>query len=148
MDVNVGSAERRRRPPPSTPEGYLYELPALILLERLAIPTPATRLDGGVVYTNPAFAMMLGHSDTITLTGLQLPALLAGHSATPPHDCVTALRAAGTVVVDWLDVEGFPVRSVISDALFVRDTDQILLVGVTDVTELMWNIQPSVPQKM
>ena len=100
----------------------------------------ATRLDGVVVYTNPAFATMLGHADAITLAGLQLPALLAGHSATPPHDCVTALRAAGTVVVDWLHAEGFPVRGVISDSLFVRATDQILLVGVTDVTELMWTI--------
>jgi PAS domain-containing protein len=142
VDVNVDYTERRRRPPPRTPEEYLDELPARILLERLAIPTLAARLDGVVVYTNPAFATMLG-PDTIALTGLQLPALLAGHSATPPHDCVTALRAAGTVVVDWLHAEGFPVRSVISDALFVRATDQILLVGVTDVTELMWNIQPA-----
>ncbi|HME17348.1 MAG TPA: PAS domain-containing protein [Mycobacterium sp.] len=143
VDLKVGNAERRRRPPPSAPEEYLYELPALILLERLAIPMLATRLDGVVVYTNPAFATMLGYPDTITLTGLQLPALLAGHAATPPHDCVTALRAAGTVVVDWLHAEGFPVRGVISDSLFARATDQILLVGVTDVTELMWTIQPA-----
>ena len=82
---------------------------------------------------------MLGyHPDTITLIGQQLPALLAGHSATAPRDCVAALRAARTVVVDWLHSEGFPVRSVISDSLFVRGTDPMLLIGVTDITELMW----------
>ena len=144
VDANVHSTERRRRPPPSTPEGYLDALPGLILLDRLPIPMLATRLDGVVVYANPAFATMLGyHPDTITLTGQQLPALLAGHSATPPHDCVTALRAARTVVVDWLHAEGFPVRSVISDSLFVRATDQLLLIGATDITELMWTIQPA-----
>jgi PAS domain-containing protein len=145
VDAKEPSTERRRRPTPSTPDECLYALPALILLDRLPVPMLATGLDGVVVYTNPAFATMLGyHPDTITLTGQRLPALLAGHSATPPRDCVTALRAAGTVVVDWLHAEGFPVRSVISDTLFVRATDQILLIGVTDITE-MW-INPPEPR--
>jgi PAS domain-containing protein len=143
VDAKELSTERRRRPSPSTTDEYLYALPALILLDRLPIPMLATGLDGVVVYTNPAFATMLGyHPDTITLTGQRLPALLAGHSATPPRDCVTALRAAGTVIVDWLHAEGFPVRSVISDTLFVRATDQIVLIGVTDITELMWTNPP------
>jgi PAS domain-containing protein len=143
VDAKEPSTERRRRPTPITPDECLHALPALILLDRLPVPMLATGLDGVVVYTNPAFATMLGyHPDTITLTGQRLPALLAGHSATPPRDCVTALRAAGTVVVDWLHAEGFPVRSVISDTLFVRATDQILLLGVTDITELIWTNPP------
>jgi PAS domain-containing protein len=119
-------------------DGHLYELPSSTLLDRLPIPLLATRLDGVVVYSNPAFATTLGHPDAITLIGRQLPALLAGQSATPPHDCVTALRAAHIVVVDWLHAKGFPVRSVISNAVFVRAAVQILLIGVTDVTDLMW----------
>jgi PAS domain-containing protein len=143
VDAKEPSTERRRRPSPSTTDECLDALPALILLDRLPIPMLATGLDGIVVYTNPAFATMLGyHPDTITLTGQRLPALLAGHSATPPLDCVTALRAARTVIVDWLHAEGFPVRSVISDTLFARATDQILLIGITDITELMWTIPP------
>jgi hypothetical protein len=53
VDVNLHSTERRRRPQPGTPEEYLHQLPALILLERLAIPMLATRLDGVVAYANP-----------------------------------------------------------------------------------------------
>ncbi|MGA9492312.1 MAG: PAS domain-containing protein [Mycobacterium sp.] len=141
-DVKVRSAERRRQPPPSTLEGYLQELPALVLLDRLAVPMIAVRLDGVVFYTNPAFATMLGHQpDSIALIGRRLPELMAGYSATPPRDCVTTLRAAGTMVVDWCHAEGFPVRGVISQTIFVRATDQILLIGVTDVTELMWTIR-------
>ncbi|HXA90671.1 MAG TPA: hypothetical protein VNW96_19310, partial [Mycobacterium sp.] len=60
----------------------------------------------------------------------------------PPRDCVTALRAAGTVVIDWLHAEGFPVRTVVSDALLVRATDRILLITITDLTELMWSTRP------
>ncbi|MDT7721736.1 MAG: hypothetical protein QOE94_2747 [Mycobacterium sp.] len=145
VDAEVRSTERRR-PPPSSPEGYLHALPALTLLDRLPIPMLATGLDGVVVYTNPAFASMLGHHpDTITLRGKRLPELLAGHSEIPPRDCVTALRAAGTVVVDWLHAEGFPVRSLISDSVFVRAADQIMLIGVTDITELMWT-SPTEPR--
>ena len=119
------------------------EMPASILLDRLAIPMLAVRLDGVVFYTNPAFAAMLGHQpDTVALIGQRLPELMAGHSATPPRDCVTALRAAGTVVVDWLHADGFPVRSVISETAFVRGADQVLLIGVTDVNDLMWTTSP------
>jgi len=53
-DVKGPFTERRRKPAPSTPDGYLSELPALILLDRLPTPTLATGLDGVVIYTNPA----------------------------------------------------------------------------------------------
>jgi PAS domain-containing protein len=143
MDSERRRRGRRSRPSPSSAEESLRELPALVLLDRLSLPILATGLDGVVVYTNPAFATMLGHHpDTVMLTGQQLPALLAGHSATPPRDCVTALRAGSNVVVDWLHAEGFPVRSVVSETLFFRASDQILLIGVTDITELTWTAPP------
>jgi PAS domain-containing protein len=138
VDMMGRSTERRRQPPPSNPDGYLHELPASILLDRLPTPVLATGLDGVLIYTNPAFATMLGHPGTTTLTEQPLPALLAGHSATPPGDCVAALRGAGTVVIDWLHAEGFPVRTVVSDSLLVRATDPILLISITDISELMW----------
>lgn len=83
VDAQLHSTERRR-PPPSTPEAYLHELPALVLLDRLAIPMLAVRLDGVVIYTNPALATMLGHHpNTIALIGRPMPELLAGHQ--PPR---------------------------------------------------------------
>jgi PAS domain-containing protein len=135
-------AERRRRPRPGSPDKYLRALPASVLLERLPVPMLATGVDGIVVYNNAAFASMLGHGADVRLTGYGLPALLDGHSATPPSDCVTTLRAANNVVVDWLHSEGFPVRSVISETLFFRATDEVLLFGVTDLTELIWTTRP------
>jgi hypothetical protein len=105
----------------------------------------ATGLDGIVVYNNAAFATMLGHGADVRLTGHGLPALLDGHSATPPSDCVATLRAANDVVVEWLHSEGFPVRSVITETLFFRATDELLLFGVTDLTELIWTTRPKRP---
>jgi hypothetical protein len=64
----LSNSERRREPPPSTPDGYLHELPALTLLDRLPTPMLATGLDGVLIYANPAFATMLGHPSTTTLT--------------------------------------------------------------------------------
>jgi PAS domain-containing protein len=143
MDSKLRSRDRRRRPSPSSAEECLRTLPGLVLLDRLPVPMLATGLDGVVVYTNPAFATMLGHHpDTVMLTGQLLPALLVGHSATPPRGCVSALRAAGKAIVDWRHAEGFPVRSVISETLFFRAADQILLIGVTDITELIWTTPP------
>ena len=136
--------ERRRRPPPSSSDDYLRALPASVLLDRIPVPMIAIGLDGVVVYHNPAFATMLGHGPDIALAGYGLPALLDGYSATPPPDCVTALRTANSVIVDWHHAEGFPVRSVISESLYIRATDQILLFGVTDLTELLW-IYPESP---
>jgi PAS domain-containing protein len=138
----VFRTERRRRPRPNSPDEYLRALPASVLLDRIPVPMIATGLDGVVVYNNPAFATMLGHSPDVTLAGYGLPALLDGQSAKPPSDCVTTLRAAKNVVVDWLHSEGFPIRSVISESLYIRATDQILLFGVTDLTELIWTDLP------
>jgi PAS domain-containing protein len=141
-EPEVRRTERRRRLRPGSPDKYLRALPASVLLERLPVPMLATGVDGIVVYNNAAFASMLGHGADVRLTGYGLPALLDGHSATPPSDCVTTLRAANNVVVDWLHSEGFPVRSVISETLFFRATDEVLLFGVTDLTELIWTTRP------
>jgi PAS domain S-box-containing protein len=132
------AVERRRRPRPSTPLGYLHQLPAVVLLDRLAAPMLAVRLDGVLTYTNPAFAKMLGHADTATLIGQSLPTLLAGHTETAPQDCVAALRTAGIAVTAWCHAEGFLIHTVTSEPLLAA-TDPVLLISVTDISELMWN---------
>jgi PAS domain-containing protein len=131
-------SERRRRQPSSTPVGYLRQLPALILLDRLPTPMLAVGLDGMLAYANPACARLLGHTDTAALTGRSLPALLAGHAHTPAHDCITALRAPGGAVIDWCHARGYPVRTRVSDPLLLRADDPVLLVTISDLTDWLW----------
>ena len=138
MDVKEPSTERRRRPPPRTPDGYLYELPALILLDRLPTPMLATGLDGVLIYTNPGFVTMLGYPDTTTLyrtaavraagrTFSGAAARLCHRTARPRH--------RGHRLAPHRGLPG-PHRE--SHALLVRATDPILLISITDITELMW----------
>ena len=137
-----GGTERRRQHRPSSPDQYLRGLPASTLLDRLPVPMLATDRDGIVVYNNSAFSKMLGHDEEVTLAGYSLSALLDGYSATPPCECVDVLHTANSVIVNWQHAEGFPVRSVISETMFMRSTDEILLFGVTDITELIWMYPP------
>lgn len=131
--------DRRRRPPPSTPLGYLLQMPALVLLDRLPTPMLAVGLDGVLIYANPAFVRMLGYAATATLSGQSLPTLLSGHPEACPQDCVTALRNAGTTVTDWSHADGFSIHTVISAPLLTRADDPIVLISITDISEFLWN---------
>jgi PAS domain-containing protein len=105
------------------------------------MPTPviALGLDGEVIYANPAFAAMLGYPDTGDLPVASLPALMAGHATTSGRDCVDELRAAAGRVVDWRHADGYHSHAVVSDALLSRATDPVLLITLTDVTEVLWS---------
>ena len=91
---------------------------------------------GDVAYANPAYAEMLGYGDRGTLTGLSLCELLAGHEARTPMDCLKTLRTAA--VVDWNHGQNYVIRTMVSAPLLLRETDTLLLIGVTDVTDWLW----------
>ncbi|MBJ7336555.1 MAG: PAS domain-containing protein [Mycolicibacterium sp.] len=141
-----GRRERRRvtmmepgsNQPLLAPRDYLHQLPALILLNRLPTPAVALGLDGEVVYANVAFTAMLGYPESVALISLSLPRLMVGHEATPGPDCVAALRAAAGTVSDFWHVDGYHLHAVVSDALLARVTDPVLLITLTDVTDVLW----------
>ncbi len=139
-----GHTSQRRRPPPATTAGYLDLLPARILMDRLPTPALAVGLDGVLVYANPACARLLGQPDSTTLTGRPLNALLAGQSHTAPRKCLTLLRTPenGAVTL-WRHAHGYPVATLVSQPLLIRDDDPLLLITVTDMTEWLWSNQPS-----
>ena len=131
--------ERRQRPRPATHIEYLQQLPALTLLNRLTTPMIAVGPDGILIYVNSAGVKMLGHPDTSTLIGQPLPALLVGHAHETPDNCLRILRAAGNAFVEWYDADGLVIRTVVSEPLLLRADDPVLLITITDVTELVWN---------
>ncbi len=131
---------RRRRPPPTTMAGYLDQLPARVLLDRLPTPAVAVGLDGLIIYANPAYARLLGHAKATTLTGRPLNTLLAGRSHTLPTECVTLLQTTDTgAMTNWCHVDGYPVATLVSQPLLIRDDDPLLLITVTDMTECLWS---------
>lgn len=128
--------DRRRAPRPATMIGYLQQLPALAVLQRLAIPILAVGDDGIILYTNPACAAMLGHSDN-ALAGRPLNQLLRTGPRTPAQS-VQALRTAAGTVTAWSHSENGTVKAIVSPPLLIDDP--VLVVGLTDVTEWLWSV--------
>jgi PAS domain-containing protein len=92
--------------------------------------------DGVIVYTNPACADLLGYVDSAALTAQSLPALMSEHAHVPPRECVTAL--IGSAAMNLNHADGYVISTVLSQPFLRRTDDPVLLVGLTDTTELSW----------
>jgi PAS domain-containing protein len=129
--------DERRRTAPTDLAGYLYALPALLLLDRLPTAMLGVGPSGEIAYANLACAEMLGYIDGEAVTHLALTQLLTGHSMLEPGDCVTTLQTAEGIV-GWNHFQGYVVRTMVSKPLLVRASDPLLLLSITDVTEWHW----------
>lgn len=127
----------RRHVQPAELIDYLYELPALSLLDRLPIAMLAVALRGGIVYANQACADMLGYIDGRTVARQPLTELLADGAGLSPADCVALLQSNRSTTV-WHHTEDYTVHTRVSPPLLVRADDPVLLVSVTDLTEWIW----------
>jgi PAS domain-containing protein len=131
---------RRTRPDPTDPTdaiGYLRQLPALELLNRVPTAMLGVGPLGRIEYANRACAELLGYAEGATVTQLHLPELLVGHAALKPVDCLATLKAAPPIV-EWSHREDHVVRTIVSAPMLLRSTDALLLVGITDITEWLW----------
>jgi len=126
--------EDRRQPPPSSPLGYIARLPAQILLDRLPVPIVAIH-DGAVVYANRAFKEMLG-CPADSLSGAAADLIHADTSAEMPAAVV--LQEQAGQLVGLCHADGSIVKVIVSKPLLVRADDPVLLIGVQDVTQHLW----------
>jgi PAS domain S-box-containing protein len=130
--------ERRRETPLGDLSDYLRALPALLLLDRLPTAMLGVELAGTIGYANPAYADMLGYADARLVTRLRLSELLAGLSDRSPSECVAALRSAESIV-SWNHAQGHVIRTTVSAPLLMRQSDPMVLIGITDVTDWLWD---------
>ena len=135
--LSTVSEERRSTSPPTTMIGYLAQLSADVLLQRLPTPLLAVCEDGMILYANPACEAMLGHDDN-TLAGQPLNRFLDVDSSISPPECVQVLREAAGDVTAWCHPELGTVRAVVSQPMLLRADDPVLFVGLIDVTEWLW----------
>jgi PAS domain S-box-containing protein len=127
--------ERRRtdhtNQPPMT---VLRQLPALVVLERLPVPVLAVTADGTILFTNTAFAGMVGR-DAEEVLSLKFGQIFAGELAAEPLDVVHALA---NMVVALAHRDGSIVRALMSRSAFMRSDDRIALATFQDLTEQLW----------
>ena len=119
-------------------EGFLRQLSALELLNRLPTAIIGVGPLGDIAYANPAFAEMLGYINDTTVTRVQLPSVLIGHEALTPCDCLRTLKTADSAV-EWRHSQGYAIRTMVSSPLLVRETDTLMLIEVVDVTAWLWD---------
>jgi PAS domain S-box-containing protein len=128
--------ERRRsgqaRQSPAT---TLQQMPALVVLERFAVPVVAIGQDGTILFANGAFADMLGYTPEAlrSLTFHQIyPALPVGEPV------VSTVREREELIVELVHVDGSIVRARMSKSALVRGGDLVALATFDDLTERLW----------
>ncbi len=113
----------------------LKRLPAVVVLERLSVPSLAIARDGMILFANTAFADMVGYRRD----GLAESALELIFRAEPAALCALAgVDALANLVVELRHREGWTVRASMSKSVLMRCDDPVVLVTFDNMTERLW----------
>jgi PAS domain S-box-containing protein len=138
-DADTGGGrrmERRRsRPPGESPMDVLTRLPALVVLERVPLPTLAMGRDDIILFANTAFAEMVGHRQE-EVAGSSFPEIF--HTVLWAPDALSGVEALANVVVELRHREGWTVRARMSKSAMLRSDDPVVLVTFENLTERLW----------
>jgi PAS domain S-box-containing protein len=135
MDGNRRIERRRNTRPGDSPTDYLTQLPALVMLERIPIPTLAMARDGIILFANAAFAEMVGYQQD-GLPGLAFPEVF---DTVPAVLCsLSGVDALANLVVELRHCEGWTVRARMSKSAMMRRDDPVVLVTFENLTERLW----------
>jgi PAS domain S-box-containing protein len=113
----------------------LTRLPAVVLLERMPVPTIAMARDGVILFANTAFAEMVGYQQQ-ELAGSAFPEVF--HTVPAEVAALSGVEALTNLVVQLRHCDGWTVRARMSKSLMRRD-DPLVLVTFDDVTEQLWD---------
>ena len=135
MDGSRRMERRRSGSSGDSPVDILTRLPAVVVLERIPVPTLAMARDGIILFANTAFADMLGYGQD-GLAGLAfaevfdtVPAALSAFSG---------VDALANLVVELQHCEGWTVRARMSKSALKRSDDPVVLVTFENLTERLW----------
>ncbi|ORW56402.1 histidine kinase [Mycobacterium parmense] len=128
--------ERRRNGGANdSPMDVLKRLPAVVVLERIPVPSLAMARDGSIVFANTAFAEMVGHGQD-RLAGAPFSQIF--HAAPAAVCALSGVDALANMVVELQHCEGWTVRARMSKSALRRRDDPVVLVTFEDVTEQLW----------
>jgi PAS domain S-box-containing protein len=113
----------------------LKQLPALVVLERVPVPVLAIAHDGGILFTNTAFAEMLG-CEPDEILSLRFEQIF--HQTAASESLLSAVHALANMVVELAHKDGSVVRALMSRSAVRRADDQFALAVFQDLTEQLW----------
>ena len=118
-----------------SPMDILGRLPAVVVLERLPVPSLAMARDGSILFANTAFAEMVGYEQD-GLAGSAFPAIFQ----TMPAEvaALSGVDAVANLVVELRHGEGWTVRARMSKSAMMRHDDPVVLVTFDNLTERLW----------
>ncbi|HKP43780.1 PAS domain-containing protein [Mycobacterium sp.] len=116
----------------------LEQMPALVVLGRIPVPTLAIASDGSILAANPAAAEMLGYT-TEELLSLSFRELFQGGIA---GSAVSLAHAHAGRLVELVHANGSTVRAIMSKSALLRGDDPVALATFEDHTEKLWAEEP------
>ena len=129
------SVDRRTRQQTLSPMTTLKQLPALVVLERIPVPVLAIGHDGSILFTNSAFADMVG-CDPDEVLSLRFQEIF--HQAPASESLLSVVHALANMVVELAHKDGSVVRALMSRSAVMRADDQFALAAFQDLTEQLW----------
>jgi PAS domain S-box-containing protein len=113
----------------------LTRLPAVVMVERIPVPTLAVTRDGVILFANTAFAEMVGYGQD-RLAGLALPEIF--HTVPAGVGALSGVHALANLVVELRHSDGWMVRAKMSKSALKRSDDPVVLVTFENLTERLW----------
>ena len=126
---------RRNERSGDSPMDILTRLPAVVVLERMPVPTLAMARDGIILFANTAFAEMVGYRQD-RLAGLSFPHTF--HTVPAALCAFSGVDALANLVVELQHSEGWTVRARMSKSALMRCDDPLVMVTFENLTEQLW----------
>ena len=135
MEGDRRMERRRNGGSDDSPMDILTRLPAVVVLERIPVPTLAMARDGIILFANTAFAEMVGYQQD-RLAGLAFPEIF--HTVLAAVCALSGVDALANLVVELQHFEGWTVRARMSKSALMRRDDPVVLVTFENLTERLW----------
>jgi PAS domain-containing protein len=134
MDGGRRVERRRNGRSGDSPMDVLTRLPAVVVLERVPVPSLAMARDGIILFANTAFAEMVGYRQD-SLAGLAFPEIF--HTVPAALCALSGVDALANLVVELQHCEGWTVRARMSKSALMRRDDPVV-VTFENLTERLW----------
>ena len=135
MDGDRRVERRRNGRSGDSPADILTRLPAVVVLERVPVPSLAMARDGIILFANTAFAEMVGYEQE-GLAGLAFPEIF--HTVPAEVAALSGVDAVANLVVQLRHCEGWTVQARMSKSALMRRDDRVVLVTFDNLTERLW----------